>query len=536
MPTDFDNQPLLSWEDYWAIIRRRRWWLGGSFFLGWVLLWSAGWLLPARYRSETLVLVEQQKVPERYVTPNVAADLQERLQSMTQQILSRTRLLRIIDDLNLYPQERAQLTPEELLERMRRDIKIEIVRGDRRSNELTAFRVFYSAPDPQLAQQVTSRLTSLFIEENLRVRQEQSESTTAFLGNQVEEARRELARQEERLREFKTRYLGELPEQLQGNVQILTGLQNRHQALMTALNQAEQQKLYLDSLARQYRSLQANLRQGSSREVSPPAVLEQELERLRSQLTDLSTRYTDRHPDVLQVKQQIEKTEKLKQEIEAEIASMAQDPTVEGEGPRPTNFAQLTVMSPVLQIESQRKASELEVQNRKREIQETEAQIRQYQSRLNLTPLREQQLADLTRDYRQSRENYDSLLAKKLQSELATNLEKRQQGEQFRILDPPSLPQKPYWPDRSRFSLIGLVAGMFLGILAVVGTEMWDDRIYQEKDFAGLLPVPVLAEIPPLLTPRERRRQSWRKRTEWITGVLLLLAVAAGNLAAFRWG
>jgi len=536
MQTDFDNKPLLSWEDYWAIVRRRRWSLGGSLFLGWLLLWGAGWLLPARYRSETLVLVEQQKVPERYVTPNMAADLQERLQSMTQQILSRTRLLRIIDDLQLYPRERAQLTPEELLDRMRKDINIELVRADRRRDELTAFRVYYSAPDPALAQQVTSRLTSLFIEENLRVRQEQSESTTAFLENQVEGARRDLARQEERLREFKTRYLGELPEQLQGNVQILTGLQNRLQALMAGLHQAEQQKLYLDSLARQYRSLQANLRQGSSAEVAPPAVLELELERLRSQLADLSTRYTERHPDVQQLRQQIEKTEKLKQQIETEIASAPSEPTAEATAPRPTNLAQLTALSPLLQIEGQRKANELEIQNRKREIQEAEAQIRQYQSRLNLTPLREQQLADLTRDYNQSRENYESLLAKKLQSELATNLEKRQQGEQFRILDPPSRPQKPYWPNRSRFSLIGLVAGMFLGILAMAGTEMWDDRIYQEKDFGGLLSVPVLAEIPPLLTPRERRRQSWRRRFEWIAGTLLLVGMAAGSLAAFYWG
>lgn len=535
MADEYREPSMPSWEDSWAIVLRRRWWLLAPFFCGWAAIWTASWLLPASYRSETLILIEQQKVPEHYVVSNVAVDLQERLQSMTQQILSRTRLLKIIDDLGLYPGERKHLSPDELVEQMRRDIEIELVRAPARREELTAFRIYYTAPEPRLAQQVTGQLTSLFIEENLRARQEQSESTTAFLEAQLEEARKDLASQEQRLREFKTRYLGELPEQLQSNVQILTGLQGRLQGMLAALNQAEQQRLYLDSLLAQYRSLQASLRAGTKADPNLPPALDQELERLKTQFADLSARYTERHPDVLHLKEQIAKTEKLKEQIQKELAAVALEAPVEAP-PAPTSLAQLQAMSPMMQIESQRKANELEIQNRKREIQEAEAQMRELQARLNLTPLREQQLADITRDYTQSRANYESLLAKKMQSELATNLEKRQQGEQFRILDPPSLPQKPYRPDRRRLNIIGLVGGVLLGLACTAGFEMIDDRIYRERDLTELVGAPVLADIPPLPTVWEQRKQTWRRRLEWLAGSVLLLTMAAGSFVAMYWG
>src|SRR5947199_759735 len=243
-----EGMPLRTIKDYIAIGRRRLWWLIVPLVLGWALVLSAAWFVPPRYRSETVIIVEQQKVPEQYVLSNVAADLQQRLQSMTQQILSRTRLLGIIENLHLYGEGDKRIDPDVLVQQMRRDIKIDLVQAPGRPWELSAFKISYSAPNPALAQQVTGKLSSLFIEENLRNRQQLAENTTKFLEIQLEQARKNLADQEERLSDFKSRYLGELPEQLQTNIQILSGLQARLQAANEGLDKANQQKLYLESL------------------------------------------------------------------------------------------------------------------------------------------------------------------------------------------------------------------------------------------------------------------------------------------------
>ncbi len=176
-------------------------------------------MLPPRYLSTTLILVEQPTMPKDYVTPNVNDDLQERMQSITQQILSRTRLLRIIDQFNLYAAPHSQPSPDQKVEIMRKDIGIELVRDAR--NQITAFNVSYSSRDPHIAQKVTSELTNLFINENLEVRQQQSEDTTQFLEGQLETARKALADQEEKIREFKGQHVGELPAQVGSNLQIL---------------------------------------------------------------------------------------------------------------------------------------------------------------------------------------------------------------------------------------------------------------------------------------------------------------------------
>ena len=534
-----DSQAVssLTWEDYWAILCRRRWWLLLGVFVTWAIASITAWIIAAEYRSETLILVEQQKVPEHYVISNVTTDLQDRLQSMTQQILSRTRLQRIIEGFHLYTGERNRLSRDELVERLRKDIKIELVKAPGRREELTAFKIYYSSGDPRIAQQVTSQLTSLFIEENLQARQQQSESTTGFLESQLEEARKDLARQEQRVREFKTRYLGQLPGQLQSNVQILAGLQARFQSEIDARNRVKQQQIYYESLLAQYRSLQAELQHASGTDLGSLPALGHELERLRTQLADLSARYTGHHPEVRRLKEQIAKTEKLEQRIEAEVEAARSKP-----GPnhsasaRPRDLVELRTMSPVMEIESQLKASQLEMENRQRVIEELDASIAAYQSRLNQTPLREQQFADVARDYDQSRVNYESLLAKKNQSELATNLEKRQQGEQFRILDPPSLPAKPYWPDRFKFSFFGLVAGLIIGLVTTASVEMMDDRIHSEKDLKGFAAARIVAEIPSLKTPPEMRKQRWKRRLEWIGGTAMVAVIVVGNLFAYYRG
>ena len=318
------NSETFDLGQYWAIVRRRHWYFLIPLFLGWAAVWGASWLMPSIYRSSTLILVEQPTVPSQYVTPNVNEDLQDRLQSITQQILSRTRLVHIIQTLHLYGADSQHEPEDALVERMRKDIEIELVRTPGR-DELTAFNVYYSSRDPNTAQEVTRQLTDFFISQNLEVRQQQSEETTKFLEAQLEEARKTLAGQELKVRDFKDQHLGELPGQLQGNLQILGGLQAQLQSEEDALFSAKQQNSYLQSLIQQFRSSQRSTKVSDSAPMGLPAI-DQQLETLRAKLSELQSHYTDRHPDVRKAKEQIAETEKMKAQLEANLKTNAAHP------------------------------------------------------------------------------------------------------------------------------------------------------------------------------------------------------------------
>ncbi len=530
MPDVLDDPSLetTDWRKHWRTLCRRRWWLALPAFGIWMTVWVVAWFLPAIYRSETVILVEQQKVPEQYVVSNVSADLQDRLQNMTQQILSRTRLLKIMEDFNLYPRLHARVTGDEMVERMRKDIQVDLVQAANRSGNLSAFKVAYLSNNPVLAQKVTSQLTSLFIEENLRTRQEQSAQTTEFLASQLEDAGRRLAEQEAKVKEFKTQYLGQLPEQAQFNVQILSGLQTQLQQETDLLGRAKQQSVYFDTLRTQWRTQEVSVGSGNVTGGVTPLSLDQELSRMRTQLADLSSHYTNRHPDVRKLKEQIAETEKLKQQAEARIAATPVSATTD---------EALRASSPTeMEVESQIKANKVEIENHQRSIQDLQRKIGEYRGRLNMTPVREQQMAALTRDYEQSRKNYEQLLAKRDQSGMATELEKQQQGEQFRVLDPPNLPQKPYSPNRLKLNLIGLVAGLMVGMAVLAGAEVVDDRIHSKEELAAIVSAPVLSEIPPLTTALENVQHV---RAEWLqrsTLSVMAVLIAAGFATTYLLG
>src|SRR5580658_12810 len=345
----------LNLQHYLGVVRRRHLHFLVPLFLGWIIVWGVSWVLPPRYLSSTLILVEQPTMPKDYVTPNVNDDLQERMQSITQQILSRTRLLHIIDQLNLYAAPRSQPSPDQKVERMRKDIDIELVRDAR--NQITAFNVSYSSRDPRMAQQVTSELTNLFISENLEVRQQQSEDTTTFLESQLETARKSLSDQEEKVREFKGQHVGEMPGQLASNLQILSGLQSQLQNEQDSLNAARQQHVYLQTLADQYRALQGTSKSSDGTAPGGLPALDQELEKLKAQLADLKSRYTDRHPDVRKVQEQIAETEKMREQL---LASLKASGAAQTNGP--DQVADTANMDPsqaalLAQIQSQLKSN-----------------------------------------------------------------------------------------------------------------------------------------------------------------------------------
>src|ERR1035438_8425951 len=309
---------------YLGIVRRRHMQFLIPLFVGWALVWGASWVLPSRYQSTTLILVEQATMPKDYVTPNVNDDLQDRMQSITQQILSRARLVHIIEQFNLYAGQSSRPSPDQQVDRMRKDIDIGLVRDAR--NQITAFNVSYSSRDPHLAQQVTSELTNLFINENLEVRQQQSEDTTKFMESHLETARKTLSDQEDKIRQFKAQHPGELPAQVGSNLQILAGLQSQLQTEEDALNTAKQQRVYLETLVNQYRSLQAAPKTAGGAPTAGLPAIDAELDKLRAQLADLSSHYTDRHPDVRKLKQQIAETEATRDRIIADLKAKKSAP------------------------------------------------------------------------------------------------------------------------------------------------------------------------------------------------------------------
>lgn len=537
MNEDFEEQKSgrFSLDQLPGIVRRRHFHFLIPLFLGWVAVWGSSWFLAPRYRSGTLILVEQQTMPKDYVLPNVSDDLQERLQSITQQILSRTRLLHIIDEFHLYSGSHGNPDQEDKVERMRKDIEIELVHD--RTNQVTAFNVYYSSGDPRTAQQVTSELTNLFINENLEVRQKQSEGTTRFLADQLETARKTLADQEAKVRQFKSEHMGELPGQLSTNLQILGGMQAQLQTEADALSAARQQHAYLQTLLDQYRALQATPKSTEGAPLGLPA-LDEELSKLKGQLADLSSRYTDRHPDVRKLKEQIAKTETMRQQIVAELrarSAASQSSTAVTNTPAETILANGTP-SAMTQLQSQLQSNQLEISNREHAVADLKGKIVDYQARLNAEPIREQQLTDLSRGYDQSKADYDDLLKKKNESAMATSMELLQQGERFRIIDPPSLPLKPDFPNRLKFCGMGLAAGLALGIVVVGGFEVMDDRLYGEKEIKELIPVPVISEIPTITNPvdeEDARKKIW---LGWATAALVFVTILAGSAFSFLHG
>ena len=515
-----------------GLVRRRQMQFLIPFFCGWLLVWGATWIVPPRYKSTTTILVEQPSMQQNYIVPNIDDDLQTRLQTISEQILSRTRLLLIIDKLHLYSSGKLPPSPDAQAERMRKDIDVELVRNPS-GGLISGFKVSYTSRDPRLAQQVTGELTNLFISENLKVREAQSQGTTSFIGTQLEAARAALADQEQKVRQFQGQHEGALPEQQASNLQILSGLQSQLQGEQDALNTAKQQRVYLQAVLEETRNAASKTQTASNATGTPVpnnlATIDDQIQKMRAQLAELSARYTDRYPDVLNLKNQIAKAEATRSSL---IASGKQSgaATQAGENVEPATSTE------VRQVQGQLQANQLEIANREQAIRELQGRIGEYQGRLNAQPATQQQLADLTRGYEQSKANYDDLLKKRDQSQMATSMEQMQQGDRFTMLDPPSLPISPDFPNRLKFCGIGLVAGLFFGLIAAVGFEVLDDRLHTEKEIKALLPMAVILEIPEIVSSLDEEHAQKKAALVWATTAIVLVLIFAGAVFSYLHG
>src|SRR6202790_1513822 len=536
MANKLDERGPRGWEEYYAIAVRRRWWIVLPLFVSWLAVWGVSWFLPTTYQSEALISAEQQKVSDLYVMENVNVNLQNRLQSTTQQVLSRASLHAIIDRFKLYstpPRMSGFFKPKDPVDSMRSDIKIELVGTPGYRGEFVTFKIHYSADTPELAQQINSELTSLFINENVKAQRQLSENTTAFLENELADARAKMEEQEAEVSAFKARHVGNLPGQLQSNVQILAGLQAQLASTLHALDTSKQQKIYVESLLQQYQSAQASL--GGDSTVISAQVLDKVLRDMRLQIQNLRTRYTDDHPDIGALKERTPKTEALRKQNETEIASNQQT------GKSTSNAIDFSAAegvqrgSPtaIMQLQSQLKANELEIQNEQQHAKDLESQTAAYQGRLNLTPETEQELGVVSRGYDEAKFNYNSLLQKQTQSQLATSMAQHHHGHRFRIIDRPKLPDKPSVPNRFLIGLCGLAFRAVLGVGMATFLELTDVRYRREKDLEGILPARMLVGIPRLSTPEEDRSRLIARYVECGAVALVAMLIVIGNLYTY---
>jgi polysaccharide biosynthesis transport protein len=439
-------------------------------------------LLPDHYRASTTILVDPQKVPEKYVSPTVSSDPAQRLTTITQQVLSSTRLQQIIDEMHLYPELKGKMSREEIIESMRQYITITVKQGS--SSGLSAFTIEYEGSQANQVARVANALAASFIDWNLKSREQQSQDTTEFLNTQLGSAKGNLEEQEKKLSAFKLRHLGEMPEQEPANLQALSQLQAQFQANADALNRLEVERTML--------AHGADTNSDGSKPLIPlttRAQLEQQQRTLQAQLLELQRRYTDAYPAVVDTASRLQKvTEQLK--------TLPPDPPVVVAA---HDNSAISLRLEILDKESKRLTLEQ---------QRITGQINMYRSKVDAVPVREQEMAELNRDYSVSKEHYQSLLDKAFSAQMAADLETKQEAEHFTVLDAATVPEKPFKPQRRLLLPILLLAALALSVGLAYVKDMVTDSPKIERDLRTILPanVPVLATIPRLTGAEERRR------------------------------
>jgi polysaccharide chain length determinant protein (PEP-CTERM system associated) len=528
----------VSLGHYFELILHRKWLVLAVFALVTAGTFAFTRTLPDVYMSETTVLVDPQKVPEIYVKSTVTGDVRNRLGTLSQQILSATRLQKIIDQLNLYPAERKTLAREDVILHMRNDINVTVLSDFNSGQDVQAFRITYSGREPRLVAQVTNELASLFMEENLKVREQQSEGTTEFLTNQMQETRKTLEEQEGKLKDFRLQHLGEMPEQEAADLQILGQLQSQLQLVGEALNRAESQKSTIQAMASAQSAPVVDMDQmlpqtAFSESRQGDASVQTLISNQKAELAKDLKLYTDSYPAVQKLQnliaQEEQQEEKKKQEREA-AASRAAAGRVAAPKIAPATPPAYT--NPVLQ--SQLSGIEVEIAKDQAEQQRLTKAVASYQAKLESIPVREQEIAELTRDYEISKAHYSQLLNNQMNAETATQLEIRQKGEKFSVLDPAQPAGRPSRPNRAVMNAGGSVAGLVLGVVLALITEFMGLSITSAEQVFPATGLQVLEVIPVIHTGASRLARRRRVLLAVACGLVSTLAIGGGALYYYR--
>ena len=483
---------LFEIEKYKEIALRRRWWIIIPFLLSILIGIGVSLKLPKVYRASTLILIERQTVPTRYVQELVSTDLGDRLRTITQQVTSRTNLEKIINDFNLYNEPGRHRFMEEKVEEIRNKITVDVSRGGREGT--IAFQIFFIGKYPKKVAEVANALASYFIDKNIKLREDQAIGTSEFLTDELETIRRRLSEKEEALKRYRQRYMGGLPEQLETNLRILERIQQQIVTNQENLREIENRKI----LIQQQISEAAEIRRARAVPADAEGEVAQTppLDQLKTQLASLEAKYTQRHPDVIRLK---EKIADMESKEKTDLKEVREAPEAGG-----VTQAEINLVNQLREIE-------LEIVNLKAEAAQLHSQIKRYQTQVESTPKREQELMSLNRDYRNIQETYNSLLSRKLEAEMAVNLERKQKGEQFRILDPARIPIRPFKPNKKYILLMAMALGLALGCGLAYLRETVDTSFRRPEDIEELLQIPIIASLPFAFNARELRSLKRKK-------------------------
>jgi succinoglycan biosynthesis transport protein ExoP len=512
-------------------------------------------MLPAVYLSEAVVLIDTQKIPEKFVSATVASDLEDRIASIRQTILSGGELKKVIDDFGLYREQRKNHFEEEILEMMRKDISItlESVGSGANNKRTAAFRIGYQGADPVLVMRVANRLTDLYVEQNLKTREGQAEGTTAFLETQLREAKKRLDELEAAVSSYKLQHNGELPQQEQSLGSALSRLQTELEINRDAINRVQQTRVILEgNLNAMEVTLSAEARAWEQAQHSAgayesfsiaglPATANQRKasEVLQEQLELLRERYSDNHPDVVRMRAQLETVKHFEEQRKAaDTAKSAAPAPAPAQGAtkvlpparEPAEFAR--TREQVAGLRAQIKGSDKELEDRKAEQNRILRDLDVYQRRIERLPVREQEMAQITRDYEMSKANYKSLLDKKMAAEMSLDMERRQQSERFTVLDRAQLPEKPIKPKRPLLYTGASVLGLILALVVGFSAELRRNVVLGEWELPD--GTPILARLPYIEVTAVSGQTKSPPRRRWFS--LRKALVNASIASLLGWG
>ena len=534
----------LDVEDYIDILRRHKGWIFGPLFGALVLSVVGAYLWPDTYVSMAAIRVVPPQVPENFVPANVNSDVQGRVNSLIQTILSRAALTSIINTHNLYKKERERLPLDDVIESMRSyDIKCcpllqtaNTQRSDR--TEYPAFQIGFAYSDRFVAQKVTTDLVSRFLEENVRAVSQQTVSTTQFLRDQWEAARKKLNDVEQKLSVFRSQNLGRLPEEQQSNYQQLGAMQTQMLNLNTSMNRVNQEKLLYENQLRIFREQLSTLKDPNSDQAQQQkneklAEKDREIEQYENALAGARERYKETHPDIQRLNNLLAAAKKQRETILKQEETKKQDTTA----PRQPNpqivKEQRDIQVAIQRVEALIQAKDMEMEDYKKQAAQVEKDIHAAQVRIESIPVGIKEYDELLRERDLAKKDYEDLDRRLTASQMSTALENRQQGERLEQLDPPSLPQTPTQPKRPLIIAIGTGIGLILGLCLAGAMEVKDTTLKNLKDVRAYTQLAVLGSIPLLendTVMRHRRRMSW---LAWSTVCLLGVIIMSGSVVYY---
>ena len=538
----------LDLEDYIDIVRRHRSWIIAPLFAGLVLSVVGGFLWPDTYVSRATMQITPQQVPERIVPSNISSQIGERLTQMQQAILSRASLTALIQKLDLYNVDRKNKPMEDVLEKMKRHVKVTLLdlpssqaQQQGRSKIASAFQIEYAYTDRYKAQAVVAALVTKFMDQNVQVLRNQSNLTTSFLNDEVNAAKKDLDRLDKEITAFRLQNAGRLPEQLNSNLQTMNSLQMQLASITELLNRGEQEKMMLQTNLQNLKN-QLNLVQSTVLEPSSQAKNER-LQLLNKAILDNETAlaaalqiYKETHPEIRSAKAKLAVLKKERDSLEKQ----EQEQQAKNE-PKPVTNPQMLrsvedIKSAIASAQVAIRAKDLDLAERRKQQDQIRKAIGGYQARIEVAPLSEQKYTQLTRDYMLAKAKYEEMMLKKSLSETANNMEERKAGENLAVLDDASLPDKPTEPNRIMITGLGAGLGLLFGICIAGAREMKDASLKNLKDVRAYTQLSVLTCVPLLenaLLMRRSRRMFW---LAWAAAVIVGTLAMSASIYYYYFG